>query len=212
MQRLLERANRFFDSPIDLRGRIVIIVTTLALLLPTYGFPLWRMEMYSNQYPEGLRLYIYSYKLDAGNNGNDLREINTLNHYIGMKPLDPADFNELKWLPFMVGIFVILAMRCAVLGKVTHLVDQWVLFSYFAGFAALSFAYRMYMYGHSLDPMAAVKVQPFTPPLFGHHALANFEVYSYPSFASYCLAIYPAFLLLALYFSYRASRASIQGD
>ena len=47
------------------------------------------------------------------------------------------------------------------------LVDATVLFVYFGGFAAWSFGYKLYRYGHDLAPTAAVKVPPFTPPMFG---------------------------------------------
>ncbi|MEW6368563.1 MAG: hypothetical protein AB1714_28375 [Acidobacteriota bacterium] len=208
MRRLLNRANAFFDSPIDLRSRLVVLLSTSALLLPTFLFPLWQLEMYANQYPDGLRLSIYSYKLAAGNNGNDLREINTLNHYIGMRALEPQDFFELKWLPFAVGLFFFLGLRVVVLGKVSKLVDLCVLFVYFGLFSLWSFGYRMYAYGHTLDPMAAVKIQPFTPPLFGHETLANFEVYSFPGVAAYLLLAYPFCLGLALFLSYRTFRSA----
>ena len=39
----------------------------------------------------------------GGDDGNDLTEINVLNHYIGMAELKPADFTELKWIPLVIG-------------------------------------------------------------------------------------------------------------
>ena len=48
--------------------------------------------MFAPQYPEGLRLHIYAWKLDGGNHGQDIREINVLNHYIGMRDLQSSDF------------------------------------------------------------------------------------------------------------------------
>ncbi|MBK8598775.1 MAG: hypothetical protein IPN83_25070 [Holophagales bacterium] len=60
--------------------------------------------MFAPQYQDGLRLDIYSYKFEAGNNGQDIKEINVLNHYIGMRDLEPEDFTEFKWIPFVVGI------------------------------------------------------------------------------------------------------------
>ena len=184
----------------------MILIATLVLLLPVYQLTLWEMEMYANQYPEGLRLSIMAYRLDAGNNGNDLREINILNHYIGMRPLDPTDFAEFKWLPFLVGFFVIFALQTVVLGKVTQLVDLLVMFTYFGLFSAWSFGYKLYLYGQNLDPMAAVKVPPFMPPLIGHKTLANFEVYSFPGLGSYLLAAYPVCLFVAIVLEWRAAR------
>jgi hypothetical protein len=61
----------------------------------------------------------------------------------------------------------------------------------------------MYWYGHHLAPGAAVKVAPFTPPLFGYKKLANFEVYSYPAAGSYALAAVVPLLVLAVYLAWR---------
>src|SRR5262245_56985293 len=180
MKDLLARANRFFDLSLGGPSRVIILLSTVLFLAPAYFLPLWRMEMYANQYPDGLRLYIHSHRLEGGNSDNDLREINVLNHYIGMKPLDPKDFAEFNWLPFLLGFFLICGLRTVVIGRMTLLVDQLVMFTYFGLFSLWSFGYRLYVYGHHLDPTAAVKVAPFTPPLLGSKTLATFRVYSFP--------------------------------
>ena len=202
MQQYLEKATTFFETPIDLRSRILIFVAAL-LLIPTYFLPLWNMTMYSNQFPEGLALEIYSYKLEGGKSEyrDDLKEINSLNHYIGMKPLVEDDFTEFKWIPFVIGGVVLLALRVIVFGKMSKLVDLFVLFTYFGLFSLWSFYHKLYLYGHDLDPTAAVKVPPFTPPLFGHQTMANFEVYSYPEAGSYLMAVVPLFFLAAMWLS-----------
>ncbi len=196
MERFLETANRFFDLPLGVRSRLVLLVAAL-VLIPTYLFPLWQMTLYSNQFPDGLRLYIYSHKLEGARSPrrDDLREINTLNHYIGMRPLLESDFSEFKWIPLMVGIFFILALRAIVIGKMSNLVDTTVLFMYFGLFSFWSFYRRLYEYGHNLDPTAPVKVPPFMPPLFGSQQIANFRVHSYPGAASFFMV---GFFLLSL--------------
>jgi hypothetical protein len=205
MQVYLEKATSFFETPVDLRSRVLILVAAL-MLIPTYFFPLWNMTLYSNQFPDGLVMNIYSYKLDGGRTANrdDLKEINSLNHYIGMKPLLEDDFTEFKWIPFVVGGVMLLALRVTVLGKMSELVDLFVLFTYFGLFSLWSFYHKLFLYGHNLDPTAAVKVPPFTPPMFGHETMANFEVYCYPAAASYFMAAMPAFLLVAMWLSRRS--------
>jgi copper chaperone NosL len=205
MRAFLERTNRFLDTPLGLPPRALLALAVL-LLLPAYLTPLYDMTMFAPQYPDGLRLHIYSYKLDGGNAGQDVKEINVLNHYIGMKDLVVEDFTEFKWIPFVVGIFGLLFLRAAVLGKVAHLVDVLVLYLYFGLFSLWSFAYKMYWYGHNLDPKAAVRVDPFMPPLFGYKQLANFEVYSYPALGSYALGAVVVCLLLATALAWRGWR------
>jgi copper chaperone NosL len=205
MRSLIEKSRQFLEIPLGMAPRGLLLVAVLALL-PCYLFPLYDMTMFAPQYPDGLRLHIYSYKLDGGNHGQDVKEVNVLNHYIGMKDLDTAEFTEFKWIPFVVGALGLLFLRTAVQGKMTHLVDVLVLYLYFGLFSLWSFAYKMYWYGHNLAPTASVRVAPFTPPLFGYKKLANFEVYSYPAIGSYALAAVVVVLLLALVVAWRQSR------
>ena len=202
MKTFLAKVDRFLEAPLGLGPRGLLLLATLCVL-PTYLAPLWDMTMFAPQYPEGLRLHIWSYKLDGGNGGQDVKEINLLNHYIGMKDLEASDFSEFKWMPFVLGTLGLLFLRSAALGRMTHLVDVVVLFFYFGFFSLWSFAYKMWSYGHQLLPTAAVKVDPFMPPLFGHRKLANFEVYSYPALGSYGLFAVAGLLLLALFLAWR---------
>ena len=208
MKRFLTQETKFFETPIDLRSRILILLAAL-LLVPTFFLPLWNMTLYSNQFPDGLVLNIYSSKLEGGQtpNRDDLKEINSLNHYIGMRALKEDDFTEFKWIPFVIGGAMLLAFRVIVLGKMSKLVDLFVLFSYFGGFSLWSFYHKLYLYGHELDTTAAVKVPPFTPPMIGHHTLANFEVYSYPDIGSYFMGAVPLLLLAAIWLSKRSAES-----
>ena len=52
---------------------------------PPTVLPLWNLTMFAPQYPDGLRLDIYTHSSQGGNNGQDVKEINVLNHYIGMQ-------------------------------------------------------------------------------------------------------------------------------
>ena len=183
---MLERADRFLEKELDLKERALVIVAAL-MLAAVYVFPLWNLTMFAPQYSDGLRMHIYSYKLEGGNGGQDLKEINILNHYIGMKDLVAEDFTEFKWMPFVVGAIGLLFLRTAVHGRMASLIDVIVLYGYFAAFSLWSFGYKLYSYGHDLLPTAAVKVGPFMPPMFGYKKLANFEVYSYPAAGSYAL-------------------------
>lgn len=205
MESLLQNSHRLLDQPIGPRPRLLLVVAALCLV-GAYLFPLWNMTMFAPQYPAGLRLDIHSYKLEGGNGGQDITEINVLNHYIGMRDLEAADFTEFKWIPFVVGILGLLFLRAAVLGRLAHLLDVLVLYVYFGLFSLWSFGYKMYQYGHNLDPKAAVRVDPFMPPLFGGKQLANFEVYSYPQAGSYALSAVALLLALAFLLAWRESR------
>ncbi|PWT95741.1 MAG: hypothetical protein C5B55_00900 [Blastocatellia bacterium] len=207
MSSFLEKETTFFEQPLMLKSRVLILVAVL-VLVPTFFFPLWNMSFYSNQYTDGLVMHIYSYQLEGGKTANrdDLREINSLNHYIGMRPLLESDFSEFTWVPLVIGLLMILALRAMVIGKMSNLVDVFVLFTYFGLFSLWSFYHRLYMYGHNLDPTASIKVQPFTPPVFGSKQIANFMVNSFPGFASYALISFAVLLLLSILLSAKRVR------
>ena len=205
MRPLFAKTNRFLDLPLDTKPRALLLLAAV-LLLAVYTSPLWNLTMFAPQYPDGLRLDIFGYKLEGGNAGQDTKEINVLNHYIGMRDLVEEDFTEFKWIPFVVGALALLFVRAAVQGRMSGLVDVLVLYVYFAAFSLWSFGYKLYEYGHNLAPTAAVKVDPFMPPMFGSRQLANFEVYSYPSLGSYALGAAALLLILAVYLAWREGR------
>ncbi len=205
MRAFVQKSTRILKHPLGLGPRGLLLAAVL-LLLPAYTSPLWNLTMFAPQYQEGLRLDIYSYHLEGGNRGQDIKEINVLNHYIGMRDLAEEDFTEFKWLPFVIGAIGLLILRAVVFGTVGHVLDVTMLFVYFSLFSLWSFAYKLWSYGHNLAPTAAVKVPPFMPPVLGGRQIANFEVYSYPKLASYALGAAALALFLALFLSWREAR------
>lgn len=205
MNKILQPVNRFMAEPIGLAPRLMLLAAA-GLLVATYFFPLWNLTMFAPQYPDGLRLDIYSYTLVGGNAGQDIKEINVLNHYIGMQDLVNESFTEFKWMPFVIGMLGLLILRAMVHGTVASLVDVTMLFLYFGGFSLWSFGYKLYRYGHDLSPAAAVKVPPFMPPMFGGQQIANFEVYSYPRPATYAMAGVIVLLIAALAWTWQENR------
>jgi hypothetical protein len=161
------------------------------------------MSFWAQQYPEGLELYVYSHALVGGDDGNDLTEINVLNHYIGMDELREEDFTELKWIPLVIGLIGVLTLRSAAIGNLRSLLDVMVIAAYFGGFSLWSFWYKLNFYGKHLDPRAAVTVDPFTPPVFGHKMVGQFEVWSYPALGTYCMVGFGLLLLGGSYLTWR---------
>ena len=190
------------DRPVNRTGRILLLAATLMLLLGG-TLPLWRISLVAPQYAEGLTLDMYAYQIVAGNKGQDLAEINTLNHYIGMKPIAQADFAEMTWMPFAIGVFALLALRAVVMGRIGHLVDLGVLFVYFGAFSLGTFAYRLWSYGHHLDAHAPMRVAPFTPVVIGSQQIANFVQTSLPMAGTVCMGLFLAALCGAIWLSRR---------
>jgi hypothetical protein len=110
-------------------------------------------------------------------------------------------------MPFVIGALGLLFLRAAVHGQLGQALDVFVMYLYFSLFSLWSFGYKLFRYGHDLAPTAAVRVEPFMPPMFGHKRLANFDVYSYPGFASYALGAATVLLAVALWLGWRRARA-----
>lgn len=196
------RLASWLSQVLSSRARIAVLGAG-AFLVIALAFPLWKITMFANQFPEGLRLSIYAHQLVGGNGGADLQGINILNHYIGMREIHAADFVEMKFIPFVLGIFLLLGLRTAVFARVGNVVDLLVLFAYFSAFSLSVFGYRMYSYGHELSPEAPIKVAAFTPPILGHQRIANFDVYSYPGLGSVLLILFVLTLAAVLFFETR---------
>lgn len=189
MKHPLRRFYEFLDRPLYGAARVVLAALVIPLLL-TFTAPLWKIYLVAPQYPQGLSMDIWSYKLEGGDDGQHIQEINTLNHYIGMKPIDRAALSDLDWLPFAIGGLALLALRVAAIGNVRSLVDLAVVTTYVSLFGLGRFAYKLYVYGHDLDPTAPVKVKPFMPVLLGTKQIANFTTSSYPLLGSVYLGLF----------------------
>jgi len=185
----LDAFYEFISHPVRLWSRLALVALAVPLVL-TFTQPLWNITMVAPQYPNGLSLDIYTHKVEGGRNGADIQEINTLNHYIGMAHIDRVALSDLDWLPFAFGGLTILALRVAAIGTISSLIDLTVVSLYFSLFAMARFVYRLWLLGHNLDPMAPVKMTPFTPPVFGTEHIANFTVTSLPRLASGYAAVF----------------------
>lgn len=163
------------------RSSRVLIATASLLLGLVFLFPLWRIDLQAPQYPEGLGLLIKVSDI-TGVKPNDLRNINGLNHYIGMKAIEPDSIKELKFMPVFVVAMIAVGLLVAATGS-RNLLYLWVgVFLVGAVAGLVDFWLWSYDYGHNLDPTAAIKVPGMTyqPPLIGSKQLLNFVATSWP--------------------------------
>lgn len=201
MTAFLTREFRFLHKPLNLWSRLCLLAAAVTVAASVL-FPLWKLNLVAPQYADGLSMQIYAYKIQGGGlNGNDIAEINNLNHYIGMKTIHQADFREMEIMPFMFGVFILLALRAVVFGEMKGVIDLFMIAAYFGAFSIGSFYYRLYWYGHNLDPSAPMTIQPFTPLIFGTQQIANFTQSSYPQMGTYLLWLFMVWLILAIWFS-----------
>lgn len=184
-----------------------LILLAALVLLPVFFFPvlpIWVMKLYAPQYREGLTLVIYSNTIKG-----DLQNINTLNHYVGMRAIQPDDFKEFEYLPQALTGFGLLALLAALVNRRWLAIAGWLIFTAFSAYMFIDYAQWLWKYGHELDPRAALKIPAFAPPVIGFKQMANFKVWSLPGPGTLLLGIAwglgPAILLLERRARFRAA-------
>jgi hypothetical protein len=161
--------------------------------------PLWRITLEAPQYPEGLGMLIRLHTV-TGVREQDLGNINGLNHYIGMKAIEPDAIPELRWMPWIVGGLAAGALVVALVRRRAALV-AWLGAFLALGVAGLVDFWKWgYAYGHELDPAAIIKVpgMAYQPPLLGSKQLLNFTAHSWPDVGAWLLALAFALGIAAL--------------
>lgn len=144
------------------------------------ALPLWTMTMRAPQYPSGLQLRAYGTSMSG-----DISELNILNHYIGMPPLHAPSL-ETAVFPYAIGVLIVLSLLAPLHRFVRRLAILAVAVTPVAMLADLQ--WRLYEFGHSLNPEAPIRLKPFTPWVIGTTAMGNFKSFGMPSAGVLCLA------------------------
>lgn len=173
-----------------------LLMLAAMLLVVSIFTPYWSMTMKAPQYPKGLKVDVYVNRLEG-----DVREIDSLNHYLGMPPLDEGGQLERS-----VSVLALTTLGLLLVAAVfVH--NQWaaVLALPAIGFPIIFLAdlwYILYQYGHSIDPQSALggAIEPFTPPLFGQGLIGQFETVARPELGLWLAAAATLVVLAGLWF------------
>ena len=173
-----QQARGNFRSPA--RFRAMCSLGASLLLVAAAYLPFWQMTLHAPQYPAGLRLIAHGNRVIG-----DLREINIINHYIGMEHVDTVPAPEMSLFPVAIaGLLAvgwlallhrrlaqlaILAMALTPLGILADL--QWWLHSF----------------GRNLNPAAPLRIEPFTPWALGRSTIGNFVSWAWPSWGFFAM-------------------------
>lgn len=165
--------------------RIILAIAVLSMV-SGYFLPLWEIQLWAPQYPEGLNMKIWLTHLSG-----DFDIINGLNHYIGMRHIKQEMFPEFGYMGSVLG-FLIASGLVPVIGGKRPLLTAFVVILFIgAGLGLYDFWRWGYDYGHHLDPKAAISVPGMTydPPLIGYKNLLNFVAYSGPDTGGWVLVL-----------------------
>lgn len=159
---------------------IGLSVASAAFFVASLWQPWWRFLLYAPQYPNGLELIIGL----KGMSG-DVKEIDLLNHYIGMGHLaDAAPFERMMAGWGVAAIAITTLVLFAAVGKKLNKLVLIPAVSFPVVFLLDSF-YWLYTFGHHLDPKAPLRIKPFTPEMFGNGVIGQFETFATPQMGFY---------------------------
>jgi hypothetical protein len=156
---------------------IITVAIASVLLLATLFVPLWRMELVAPQYPEGLVMRAYGYKFaeDPGTYYDDLQEINGLNHYIGMAPIEEVTEMSL-FIPGIIALVIAAIATSFVTWKRKWLKGLIILgFWTMPLFFVVDLQFWLYRFGHTMEEDAPLNPGAFTPKVFGSTKVWNFH-------------------------------------
>lgn len=167
------------------RGRRVAAITVLALIVASLTLPLWSTRMESPQYrgDEQLHVYVYAHRVTG-----DLRELATLNQYVGVKlRLDGPELGIARWVFALLGTIALLAALVPPAhGRLaSRILATGLAMTLLSGAAVLQ--YRLYEMGHDRGHTALAGVEDFTAPILGSRKIANFTVHTRPEIGGWAL-------------------------
>lgn len=195
-------------------GRARFLIPTLLLglagllLVVSILLPFWRMTLLAPQYPGGLTVEAFLNRLEG-----DVREIDGLNHYIGMRPL-----GEAAQLERTVSIAAVLGIALLALGAV-YIHTRWAAL---LSLPALLFpfifladlAWWLRDFGTNLDPTAPLSssIKPFVPPVLGRGVIGQFATVASPGPGMILAWIASGLIVVGLFFHRRAYKPLVDAE
>jgi nitrous oxidase accessory protein len=154
-------------------GVAVAVLGSLLLVLAGL-LPVWGTRLIAPQYPKGLDLWFFGDRVEG-----PVREVNNLNHYIGMQPIDLARVPEMALWPLAIaGSGVLLVMAVLSRGPLSRLA---LLGLWLGPLVILADIQRwLITFATELAPDAALRLGSFVPLVVGPTQVWNFTVLTYP--------------------------------
>jgi hypothetical protein len=189
----------------------LMVVLGLVLMGAAYFAPMWWVSLTAPNYPEhtfpdGVRIHMHwtgvrngcqieaSDEISVDEALDCVHEMNTINHYIGMEPIEKGAVLEFTAAPYLFAGFGV--MLVALLFYSGPLWWALAIPAILAPFVFLAdFVFWLWWFGHNLHDWAAFTVKPFMPTVFGEGKVAQFSTYAYPHYG-FALSLASSILLM----------------
>lgn len=172
---------------------LAALIVAGALLILSLLLPYWTITLHAPQYPHGLNVDAHAYKLTG-----DVSEVDGLNHYIGMMPLNDAAQIERAISRFAIPLIAVLAVASFWMRGVWRWLAALPAIIYPVVFVA-DLAAWLYYAGNTLDPTAALSssIKPFTPRVFGTGTIGQFSTEADFKIGFYLIVVAAILVLIA---------------
>jgi hypothetical protein len=185
-------------------------------LVVSLMFPYWTLHLEAPQFPNGLEVSAYVNRLvgeqDPVTGSDNLKELDELNHYVGMPSLEDGAKLERS-----VSILAIVVFAGLLLASV-YIHSRWVVLLVLPALVfplvfLADLQYWLWNYGHSLDPRAplASAVGEFTPHIFGASKIAQFDTTALPGVGLLLAFLASGLTAVGLWFHRKAYKPLLEG-
>ncbi len=178
---------------------VLMLLAAIMLMVSTF-FPYWRMELEAPQYPRGLIMTVYVNEVRG-----DVQEVDTLNHYIGMRPISEAGEFERSMSVIAITALVLVVVAAIFVHNPCALLLTWpVMFYPFIFLGDLW--YWMQKFGRELDETAPLSniIEPFVPQILGTGKVAQFKTIAIWDSGLWMAFTASALIALGIFFHRRA--------
>jgi copper chaperone NosL len=187
----------------------LLLIVASVLLIASIAFPYWGMILEAPQYPGGLQMRLFVNRMEGNPDTrlDEVREIDNLNHYIGMRSMyDAAPIERAIAIPGIIGMVI-------ALGVVAFVRRRWLWLLaipplIFPVIFLADLGLWMRYYGMNLDPTAPLSssIRPFAPVILGDSVIGQFRTVAYVDVGWYMATAAAILVLIALLVRLYASR------
>ncbi len=186
---------------------IILFIAALILLVSIF-MPYWNLTLNAPQYPGGLNMELYVNKVVG-----DVKEVDGLNHYIGMKPLEEAAPLERSLSIFIIFGIALLCIAAVFIHSPVSLflsIPALLYPMFFLG----DLYFWMHNFGMNLDQRAPLSgaIKPFVPPLLGEGVIGQFSTTAVWDIGLYMSITSSVLILIGLYYHRKAYKPLLEAS